>query len=75
MGHGFQNKWRETAAVKWTQEMRDFALSFYLNTTSGPLMRTFLHRSSGQNLHIIHWVLYMLYLAQLANSTGNIYYI
>ena len=35
MGHGFPNKWLETAVSMWTQEMRDFDLTFYLNPTSG----------------------------------------
>lgn len=37
MGHGFQNKWMETAAGKGTQEMRDVGMRFYLNPASGSI--------------------------------------
>lgn len=37
MGHSFQNKWMETDVSKWTQEMKDSGVSFYLNPTSGSI--------------------------------------
>ncbi len=52
MGHGSQNKWMETAASKWTQEMRDAGMRFYLNPTSGSIysdaLRTFCFKVLGK---------------------------